>query len=150
MIEGLFQPMHLIIILVIVLIVFGAGKLADVGGALGKSVKEFKESTSDLKDGPSKEPIQSASTATAPQASPGTDTTDQPEHWHDTGKLPARPGQKPPRDIGLTRVTVPEARRLLAASVRQTFRNTWSIWRRRHQARARWHHYQAQLQAAPP
>ena len=68
MIEGLFQPMHLIIILVIVLIVFGAGKLADVGGALGKSVKEFKESTSDLKDGPSKEPIQSASTSTQPQA----------------------------------------------------------------------------------
>ncbi len=67
MIEGLFQPMHLIIILVIVLIVFGAGKLADVGGALGKSVKEFKESTTDLKDGPSKEPIHSA-TASAPQA----------------------------------------------------------------------------------
>jgi sec-independent protein translocase protein TatA len=68
MIEGLFQPMHLIIILVIVLIVFGAGKLADVGGALGKSVKEFKESTSDLKEGQPKEPIQSASTNTAPPA----------------------------------------------------------------------------------
>ncbi len=68
MIEGLFQPMHLIIILVIVLIVFGAGKLADVGGALGKSVKEFKESTSDLKPGETTEPIQSASTGAAPQA----------------------------------------------------------------------------------
>ena len=86
-------------------------------------------------------------TATAPQA--GTGTTDQPEHWRDTGKLPARPGEKPPRDTGLIRVTVPEARRLLAASVRETFSCTWSIWRRRHQARARWHHYQAQLQAAP-
>ena len=68
MIEGLFQPMHLIIILVIVLIVFGAGKLADVGGALGKSVKEFKESTTDLRDGGPKEPIQSASTASVPRA----------------------------------------------------------------------------------
>lgn len=68
MIEGLLQPTHLIIILVIVLIVFGAGKLADVGGALGKSVKEFKESTSDLKEGQPKEPIQSASTNTAPPA----------------------------------------------------------------------------------
>jgi SRSO17 transposase len=86
-------------------------------------------------------------TATAPQA--GTGTTDQPEHWRDTGKLPARPGEKPPRDTGLIRVTVPEARRLLAASARGTVRCTWSIWRRRHQARARWHHYQAQLQAAP-
>jgi len=88
-------------------------------------------------------------TATAPQAGPGTGTTDQPEHWRDTGRLPARLGEKPPRDIGLIRVTVPEARRLLAASVRETFSYTWSIWRRRHQARARWHHYQAQLQAAP-
>src|SRR5450755_890209 len=86
-------------------------------------------------------------TPTAPQACTG--TTDLPEHWRDTGALPARPGEKPPRDIGLIRVTVPEARRLLAASARETFRGTWSIWRRRHQARARWHHYQAQLQAAP-
>lgn len=67
MIEGLLQPTHLIIILVIVLIVFGAGKLSDVGGALGKSVKEFKESTNDLKSGPTTEPIQSASTNGAPQ-----------------------------------------------------------------------------------
>ena len=79
----------------------------------------------------------------------GTGTTGQPEHWRDTGKLPARPGEKPPRDMGLIRVTVPEARRLLAACTRETFRCTWSIWRRRHQARARWHHYQAQLQPAP-
>ena len=50
-------------------------------------------------------------------------TTDQPEHWRDTGKLPARPGEQPPRDIGLIRVTVPEARKLLAASAHQTFRS---------------------------
>jgi sec-independent protein translocase protein TatA len=29
--EGLFQPMHLIIILVIVLIIFGPGKLPELG-----------------------------------------------------------------------------------------------------------------------
>jgi SRSO17 transposase len=88
-------------------------------------------------------------TATAPQAGPGTGTTDQPQHWRDTGKLPARPGEKTPRDTGMIRVTVPEARKLLAASARGTFGYAWSIWRRRHQARARWHHYQAQLKAAP-
>jgi len=85
--------------------------------------------------------------ATAPQ--PGAGTTGQPEHWRDTGKLPVRPGEQPPGDMGLIRVTVPEARKLLAASARGTFRNSWSTWRRRHQARARWHHYQAQLRAAP-
>jgi sec-independent protein translocase protein TatA len=40
---GLIQPMHLLLILVIVLVVFGAGKLSQVGGALGQSVKDFKE-----------------------------------------------------------------------------------------------------------
>jgi len=80
---------------------------------------------------------------------PRADTADQPDHWRDTGKLPLRRGEQPPRDMGLIRVTVPEARRLLAASARGTFRCAWSIWRRRHQARARWHHYQTQLQAAP-
>jgi sec-independent protein translocase protein TatA len=44
---GLIQPMHLLLILVIVLVVFGAGKLSQVGGALGQSVKEFKQAVDD-------------------------------------------------------------------------------------------------------
>ncbi len=47
MFEGLFQPMHLLLILVIVLIVFGAGKLPDAAGALGRGIREFKEAASD-------------------------------------------------------------------------------------------------------
>ena len=39
---GLIQPMHMLLILGIVLVVFGAGKLSQVGGALGQSVKDFK------------------------------------------------------------------------------------------------------------
>jgi sec-independent protein translocase protein TatA len=35
-------PTELIIILVIVLIIFGAGKLPEVGKALGKGIREFK------------------------------------------------------------------------------------------------------------
>ena len=33
---------ELILVLVIVLIVFGAGKLADAGGAMGKGIREFR------------------------------------------------------------------------------------------------------------
>ena len=40
---------ELIIILVIVLVVFGAGKLPEIGSALGKSIKNFKRA-SDGKD----------------------------------------------------------------------------------------------------
>lgn len=46
MFEGLFQPMHLIIILVIALIIFGPGKLPDLGKGLGKSIREFKKAMS--------------------------------------------------------------------------------------------------------
>ncbi len=38
---------ELILILVIVLIIFGAGKLPEIGGALGKSIKSFKKSVSE-------------------------------------------------------------------------------------------------------
>ena len=40
---------EMIIILVIVLVVFGAGKLPEIGGALGKSIRNFKKA-SDGKD----------------------------------------------------------------------------------------------------
>jgi sec-independent protein translocase protein TatA len=35
---------ELIVILVIVLIIFGAGKLPEIGGAIGKGIKNFKKS----------------------------------------------------------------------------------------------------------
>lgn len=36
---------ELIVILVIVLVVFGAGRLPEIGGALGKSIRNFKKSS---------------------------------------------------------------------------------------------------------
>jgi len=47
MFEGLFQPMHLLLILLIVLIIFGPGKLPELGEGLGKSIKEFKKAMKD-------------------------------------------------------------------------------------------------------
>jgi sec-independent protein translocase protein TatA len=38
---------ELLIILVIVLIIFGAGKLPEIGSALGKGIKNFKKSMND-------------------------------------------------------------------------------------------------------
>jgi sec-independent protein translocase protein TatA len=40
---GLGMP-ELIVIMVIVLIIFGAGKLPEIGGAIGKGIKGFKKS----------------------------------------------------------------------------------------------------------
>jgi sec-independent protein translocase protein TatA len=49
---GALQPFHLLLILVIVLIIFGAGRLTEVGGALGKGVRDFRSSVEN-KESPS-------------------------------------------------------------------------------------------------
>jgi sec-independent protein translocase protein TatA len=41
--EGLFRPTHLVFILLIVLVLFGPGKLPELGKGLGKGIREFKE-----------------------------------------------------------------------------------------------------------
>jgi sec-independent protein translocase protein TatA len=51
MFQGLFQPMHLIIILVVVLIIFGPGKLPEIGEGLAKSIKSFKKMMKDDENG---------------------------------------------------------------------------------------------------
>lgn len=41
---------ELIVVLVIVLVVFGAGRLPEIGGALGKSIRNFKKASSDKEE----------------------------------------------------------------------------------------------------
>jgi sec-independent protein translocase protein TatA len=43
MFEGLLQPMHLLLILVIALVIFGPGKLPDIGKGLGEAIRGFKK-----------------------------------------------------------------------------------------------------------
>lgn len=42
MFEGLFQPMHLLLIFGIALLVFGPKKLPDLGKGLGEGIRGFK------------------------------------------------------------------------------------------------------------
>jgi sec-independent protein translocase protein TatA len=44
---GVFQPWHLIVVLVIVVMVFGPGKLPELGRALGDGLRELKRSSGD-------------------------------------------------------------------------------------------------------
>ena len=55
MFEGLFQPLHMIIILGIVMIIWGPGKLPELGEGLGKSIKAFKKV---MKDDSSAAPVE--------------------------------------------------------------------------------------------
>lgn len=43
----LFAPTHLLVLLLIILVIFGPSKLGDIGGALGKAIKDFKRSMND-------------------------------------------------------------------------------------------------------
>jgi len=56
-------PFELIIILVIVLAIFGAGRLGELGGALGRGIREFRKQVRD--DQP---PTASQTDSTSPRA----------------------------------------------------------------------------------
>ncbi len=48
---GLFGHWYiLLIVLAIVLIVYGPGKLPEVGGAIGKAMREFRKASTDLQE----------------------------------------------------------------------------------------------------
>jgi sec-independent protein translocase protein TatA len=44
---GPFGPLELVVILVIVILIFGVGRLPEVGGAVGKGIREFRKATKD-------------------------------------------------------------------------------------------------------
>lgn len=44
MLDNLFQPMHLLVILFIALLVFGPKKLPELGKGLGEGIRSFKDS----------------------------------------------------------------------------------------------------------
>ncbi len=71
--------------------------------------------------------------------------------------LPTNPDdRKAPVDCGMTALTVPEIQRILIttnaqrapANQNENLHLAWSDWRRRHQARARWHHHRTRLTLA--
>jgi sec-independent protein translocase protein TatA len=73
---GGLSPAHLLIILIVVLLVIGPGKLPETGAALGRAIREFRGAV-DGKDATATTPDSTASaTATAaPIAPPSTDGT---------------------------------------------------------------------------
>jgi sec-independent protein translocase protein TatA len=52
MLEGLFQPTHLIIIFAIALLIFGPKKLPELGKGLGEGIRALKEGMKDTPAAP--------------------------------------------------------------------------------------------------
>ena len=96
---------ELIILLVVVLIVFGPGKLPDIGNAIGRGVREFRKASNDLEEsirGDTKKPSRlrhprrrrppataTDSDSTAVDATPLTGPSPQ------SAELPRRPAARP-------------------------------------------------------
>lgn len=49
--EGLFQPLHILLIIGIALLLFGPSKFADLGKGLGEGIRNFKQA---IKEGDQK------------------------------------------------------------------------------------------------
>jgi sec-independent protein translocase protein TatA len=67
----IFAPSHLLILLLIILVIFGPAKLGDVGGALGRAIRDFKKAMNEPEQSP-----QATRTASAPPptAAPASET----------------------------------------------------------------------------
>jgi sec-independent protein translocase protein TatA len=56
MLDNLFQPMHLLVIMFIALLVFGPKKLPELGKGIGEGIRSFRESLKEEKPAPKSEP----------------------------------------------------------------------------------------------
>jgi sec-independent protein translocase protein TatA len=78
---GLERWWVIVLVLAIVLIVYGPGKLPEVGGAIGRAFREFRRASTDLQDEIKRgtaisEPTPPSSTTPPPAADPKPTTTD--------------------------------------------------------------------------
>jgi sec-independent protein translocase protein TatA len=63
---GLENPLHIAFVLVVVLLVFGAKRVPEVGRSLGNGIREFKDSITGVMDTPAELPRETVPPAVAP------------------------------------------------------------------------------------
>jgi sec-independent protein translocase protein TatA len=66
MFEGLFQPMHLLVIVAIGLLIFGPKKLPELGKGLGEGIRFFKNSLKEKE--PESKPANNPAAKTEPDS----------------------------------------------------------------------------------
>ncbi|MFN2484747.1 MAG: twin-arginine translocase TatA/TatE family subunit [Candidatus Limnocylindria bacterium] len=80
---------ELVLILVVVLVIFGPGKLPDVGNAIGRGIREFRKASNELEESVRGEPRrtpppqpqrQTPAAPAAGAAEPAQDTAETPTH----------------------------------------------------------------------
>jgi sec-independent protein translocase protein TatA len=84
---GLDNPLHIAFLVVILLLVFGARRLPEIGRSLGSGMREFKDSIT----GDSKQPTLTQATQQQPEATPAPPATAQ--------APPAQPPAEPTHQV---------------------------------------------------
>jgi sec-independent protein translocase protein TatA len=72
------NPGHIwliLLLLIVVLIIWGPGKLPDVGAGMGRAIREFKKATNEVKDSV----VNATSTPSEPSPPSGNTTAPKPE-----------------------------------------------------------------------
>ncbi len=67
-------PLELGIVLAILVVLFGASKLGDVGGSIGRAIREFRH---EVKEGEQEPDEKKASADTTEEEKPSVDTTEE-------------------------------------------------------------------------
>jgi sec-independent protein translocase protein TatA len=78
---------ELMIILVIIMIIFGAGKLPEIGSAFGNSIKNFKKSMKEAEEIQEEASLESSSETTE-EATPEEPSADEPAPASETKETP--------------------------------------------------------------
>ena len=92
---GLFEPIHLVVILAIALVIFGPGKIGDLGATLGRSIRDFKKAMNE--ETPTAPAVQPATLQAAPTAQEvATAVTPEPQASAQPHEAPAGAAAKSP------------------------------------------------------
>ena len=81
---GWTSPTHIILLLLIALLLFGAKRLPEIGRSLGSGMREFKDSVTGNTPAEPEQPQQVQQQLTPPQAVETTTTAPSPEHERET------------------------------------------------------------------
>ena len=97
--DFLANPLHLTLLIVVLVLLFGASKLGDVGGALGKSIREFKREANVGDEHVTRTVVTPPAAYTPPTT---TTTVVTPSVPHLVEYTPGQTVQTPPQNTGAT------------------------------------------------
>jgi sec-independent protein translocase protein TatA len=99
---GLLQPTHLIFLLILALLLFGAKRLPEIGRSLGVGMREFKDSVTGVQEATKVDPSRSElpppqpTVESAPAAAPAADPAAAPAPTEAPAPAPAPAASEPP------------------------------------------------------